>query len=115
MVKKLWAPLEWLFVTPSHHRAHHGSNPEYVDKNYGNFLIIWDRLFGTFEPEMAPVQYGLLTNIKTYHPLRIAFSAWLKLLRDSLSARSVTDLCGLWLRPPREQAEVLSATAHPSR
>ena len=84
VVKKLWAPLEWLFVTPSHHRAHHGSNPEYVDKNYGNFLIIWDRLFGTFEPEMARVQYGLLTNINTYNPLRIAFSAWLKLFRDSL-------------------------------
>ena len=43
-------PLEWLFNTPSHHRVHHGSNPEYIDKNYGNLLIIWDRLFGTFQP-----------------------------------------------------------------
>jgi hypothetical protein len=102
-------------VTPSHHRAHHGSNPEYVDKNYGNFLIIWDRLFGTFEPEVARVHYGLLTNINTYHPLRIAFSAWLNLFRDSLAARSVTDLCGLWLRPPREQAEGLPSTTDPSR
>ena len=115
MVKKLWAPLEWLFVTPSHHRAHHGSNPEYVDKNYGNFLIIWDRLFGTFEPEMARVRYGLLTNINTYNPLRIAFSAWLKLIRDSLAVRSLTDLCRLWLRPPREQEEALQRAVHPSR
>ena len=44
-------PLEWLFNTPSHHRVHHGSNPEYIDKNYGNLLIIWDRLFGTFQSE----------------------------------------------------------------
>ena len=115
VVKKLWAPLEWLFVTPSHHRAHHGSNPEYVDKNYGNFLIIWDRLFGTFEPEMGRVQYGLLTNINTYNPLRIAFGEWLGLIRDSLSARSVTQLGQLWLRPPREQVEVLQGAAHPSR
>ena len=115
MVKKLWAPLEWLFVTPSHHRAHHGSNPEYVDKNYGNFLIIWDRLFGTFEPEMGRVQYGLLTNINTYNPLRIAFGEWLRLIRDSLSARSVPQLGQLWLRPPREQVEGLQGAAHPSR
>ena len=47
VIKKLWAPLEWLLVTPSHHRAHHGSNPEYVDRNYGNVFIVWDRLFGT--------------------------------------------------------------------
>ena len=115
VVKKLWAPLEWLFVTPSHHRAHHGSNPEYVDKNYGNFLIIWDRLFGTFEPEMGRVQYGLLTNINTYNPLRIAFGEWLRLIRDSLSARSVPQLGQLWLRPPREQVEGLQGAAHPSR
>ena len=59
-----------------HHRAHHGSNPEYVDRNYGNVFIVWDRLFGTFEPEVAPVRYGLITNIDTYNPLRIAFAEW---------------------------------------
>ena len=56
-------PLEWLFNTPSHHRVHHGSNPEYIDKNYGNLLIIWDRLFGTFQPEERPVNYGLVNNV----------------------------------------------------
>ena len=64
---------------------------------------------------MARVQYGLLTNINTYNPLRIAFSAWLKLFRDSLSARSITDLCGLWLRPPREQAVGLLRQSYPER
>ena len=56
-------PLEWIFNTPSHHRVHHGSNPEYIDKNYGNLLIIWDRLFGTFQPEESPVNYGLVLSL----------------------------------------------------
>lgn len=51
--------VEWVFVTPSTHRVHHGSNPEYIDKNFGAVFIIWDRLFGTFEPELAPVRYGI--------------------------------------------------------
>ena len=103
VIKKLWAPLEWLLVTPSHHRVHHGSNAEYVDRNYGNVFIVWDRLFGTFEPEVAPVRYGLLTSINTYNPLRIAFAEWLRLFRESLSARSVMHFGQLWLRPPRSQ------------
>jgi len=106
VVKKLWAPLEWLFVTPSHHRAHHGSNPEYIDKNYGNFLIIWDRLFGTFEPEAAPVQYGLTKNIGTYNPLRIAFTEWVALFRDSLGSTSLRGLWNLWLLPAESSGGV---------
>jgi len=51
--------LEWFMATPSHHRVHHGKNPEYIDRNMGMFLIIWDRLFGTFEPEGKPVVYGI--------------------------------------------------------
>lgn len=70
-------PLEWVFNTPSHHRVHHGANPEYIDKNYGGILIIWDRLFGSFAPEDAPVNYGLTKNIHTYNPIKIAFHEWL--------------------------------------
>ncbi|MFN0027603.1 MAG: sterol desaturase family protein [Acidimicrobiales bacterium] len=51
--------LEHVFVTPSAHRVHHGSNPEYIDKNFGAVFIVWDKLFGTFEPEVAPVIYGI--------------------------------------------------------
>jgi len=51
--------LEWFMATPSHHRVHHGKNPEYIDRNMGMFLIIWDRMFGTFEPEVQPVIYGI--------------------------------------------------------
>ena len=100
MIRKLWWPLEWFFVTPSHHRAHHGSNPEYIDKNYANLLIIWDRLFGTFAEEQAPVRYGLINNINTFNPLRIAFAEWLKLFRESAGSGSLQTAGRLWLKPP---------------
>ena len=63
---------ETAFNTPSHHRVHHGSNREYLDRNHGSILIVWDKLFGTFEPELEPVVYGLTKNIHTYNPARIA-------------------------------------------
>ena len=108
MVKKLWAPLEYLFVTPSHHRAHHGSNPEYIDTNYANLLIIWDRMFGTFVEEKAPVQYGLINNINTYNPLKIAFAEWLSLARSTVRADSAQSALRLWFKPPGWKAEATS-------
>lgn len=99
-INKLWKPLEYIFVTPSHHRAHHGSNPEYIDKNYANFLIIWDRMFGTFQQEQAPVQYGLINNIDTYNPLRIAFQEWAALFRDMARAGSARQAWQRWVNPP---------------
>lgn len=66
-------PLELVLNTPSHHRVHHGANPQYLDRNYGGILILWDRLFGTFEPEVRKVKYGLTKNIHTYNPLRIGY------------------------------------------
>lgn len=81
VVPKL-GPIERVMNTPSHHRVHHGSNAEYLDKNYGGILIVWDRLFGTFEEERAPVRYGLTKDIHTYNLLRIAFHEWAALGRD---------------------------------
>lgn len=75
-------PLEAVLNTPSHHRVHHGSNHEYLDRNHAGMLIIWDRLFGTFEPERARVIYGLTKNINSYNPLRIAFHEWADIWRD---------------------------------
>ncbi|MCB9591427.1 MAG: sterol desaturase family protein [Sandaracinaceae bacterium] len=93
-------PLEWVFNTPSHHRVHHGSNPEYLDRNHGGILIVWDRLFGTFEPERAEVEYGLTTNIATFNPVLIAFHEWAAMLRDVLSARTWRGRLGyLFLKP----------------
>ena len=68
--------------TPSHHRVHHGANPRYLDKNYAGILIIWDRLFGTFQPEDERPVYGLTHNLDTYNPVRIAFHEYAALLRD---------------------------------
>lgn len=75
-------PLEWFLSTPSHHRVHHGSNVKYLDKNMGMVLIIWDRLFGTFQEEEEEVKYGLTTNIGTYHPLKMVFHEWIAIRRD---------------------------------
>jgi sterol desaturase/sphingolipid hydroxylase (fatty acid hydroxylase superfamily) len=90
-VERLPAPVEAVFNTPSHHRAHHGANRQYLDKNYGGILILWDRLFGTFEPEVRRVKYGLTKNINTYNPLRIAYHEMADIARDVRSASSFRD------------------------
>lgn len=75
-------PLEYLFNTPSHHRVHHGRNPQYIDKNYAGVLIIWDKLFGTFEPEVETVRYGVTKPINSFNPLVVTFKEWGDLLQD---------------------------------
>jgi sterol desaturase/sphingolipid hydroxylase (fatty acid hydroxylase superfamily) len=75
-------PLERVFNTPSHHRVHHGSNRRYLDRNHGSILIVWDKLFGTFEPEGEPVVYGLTKNINTFNPARIATHEYLDMFGD---------------------------------
>ncbi len=93
-------PLEWIFNTPSHHRVHHGRNPEYLDRNHGGILIVWDRLFGTFEPERAPVDYGLTTNVASYNPIVIAFHEWGAMLADVARARTWRGRLGYLLAKP---------------
>ncbi|MGB2567095.1 sterol desaturase family protein [Micromonospora citrea] len=85
-IDRLPRPIEFIFNTPSHHRVHHGANAEYLDRNYGGILIIWDRLFGSFEPERAAVRYGLTKNITTYNPLRVATHEYAAILADLRSA-----------------------------
>jgi sterol desaturase/sphingolipid hydroxylase (fatty acid hydroxylase superfamily) len=79
--------LEYFLVTPSHHRVHHASNPKYLDKNMGMFLIIWDKMFGTFQPELPeteyqPIKYGLTTPIEKETPLTIVFHEWTQMWKD---------------------------------
>lgn len=93
-------PLEWVFNTPSHHRVHHASNVEYLDRNHAGVLIIWDRLFGTFVPETAKPVYGLTKNIRTHNPVRIAFHEWADLWRDVRMAKSWRDRWRYILKPP---------------
>lgn len=80
--------MEQVFVTPSHHRVHHASNLKYLDKNMGLVLIIWDRLFGTFQRELSekeyePIKYGLTRPIKDYSPFNVLFHEWIDILKDT--------------------------------
>jgi sterol desaturase/sphingolipid hydroxylase (fatty acid hydroxylase superfamily) len=81
--------LELVFNTPSHHRVHHGRNPQYIDKNYAGVLIIWDKLFGTFEPEVETVRYGVTKPVESFNPLVVTFKAWQEMF-DELRNRNLT-------------------------
>ena len=96
----MWRPIELVMNTPSHHRVHHGSNPQYLDRNYGGVFIVWDRLFRTFEPEVEPVRYGLTTNIESFNPLWVAFHEYVAIGRDLRRARSWGDRAGYLFRGP---------------
>ena len=83
--------LDEIFVTPSAHRVHHGSNPEYIDKNYGAIFIIWDRRFGTYEPEVAPVRYGLVGVSLIDTPAKALVGGYPKLVAGARRTGSLTD------------------------
>lgn len=99
-IDKLPAPIEFIFNTPSHHRVHHGSDLAYLDKNHAGVLIIWDRLFGTFEPERARPTYGLTTNLTSHNPVKIAFHEWTAMGRDVSRAGSLRNALGYIFGPP---------------
>lgn len=79
---------EAIFNTPSHHRVHHATNPQYLDRNHAGILIIWDKLFGTFEPEIEKPVYGLTTNIDSYNPIYVAFHEWKALFKDAFTNKT---------------------------
>ncbi|WP_234192721.1 sterol desaturase family protein [Pseudacidovorax sp. NFM-22] len=95
-------PLEWVLNTPTHHKVHHASNPEYLDCNYGGVLIVFDRLFGTFVDLRAdlPPRYGLTTPLHTHNPLRIAFHEWARLAQDLRRARGLKQRLRVLFGPP---------------
>lgn len=99
-IKKLPAPIEFIFNTPAHHRVHHATNLAYLDKNHAGVLIIWDRLFGTFEPETERPVYGLTTNLNTHNPVRIAFHEWTAIGRDLRRAGSLRNAVNYLFGPP---------------
>lgn len=84
-------PLEWVLNTPSHHRVHHGTNPEYLDKNHGGIFIIWDRLFGTFAEERDRVVYGITKNLESFSPITIAVHELRAMGRDLVASRGPRD------------------------
>lgn len=94
-------PIEWLLNTPAHHRTHHASNPEYIDRNFGGMLIIWDRLFGTIAPTSdVPIIYGVAGRPRNHNPVSIAFREWVSMLSDARAKRGVRRLETLYRAPP---------------
>jgi sterol desaturase/sphingolipid hydroxylase (fatty acid hydroxylase superfamily) len=90
-IRKLPAPIEYIFVTPSHHRVHHSSNKKYLDKNFGSTFIIWDRLFGTFQEEKEQTLYGITTPLNTYNPITLNFHEWKDIFLDVYKSRSLKE------------------------
>jgi sterol desaturase/sphingolipid hydroxylase (fatty acid hydroxylase superfamily) len=93
-------PVEFILNTPSHHRVHHAANGSYLDRNFGGMLIVWDRMFGTFEAETIRCQYGLTKNISTYNPLRVAYHEYAAIARDVREASRWRDRMGHIFRGP---------------
>lgn len=91
---------ETIFNTPSHHRVHHGTNPQYLDKNYAGIFILWDRWFGSFEPEAETVRYGITVPVNSYNPIWINLHYLWYLCQMSRAAPSLTKALKIWLAPP---------------
>ena len=103
--KKLPRPIEYIFNTPSHHRVHHGSNPEYLDTNYAGIFIIWDRMFGTFAEEKAKVVYGLVKPINSNNPLIAFFHGIYRVGQNVINAKGWRNKAGYFFGPPEFEAE----------
>ena len=92
--------LEYIFVTPSHHRVHHGKNIPYLDRNMGMLLIIWDKLFGTFEQEHEKVEYGLTKPLEKDDPFTLIFHEWIEMIKDVRRAPTLKDKLMYIFGPP---------------
>jgi sterol desaturase/sphingolipid hydroxylase (fatty acid hydroxylase superfamily) len=95
-------PLEWILNTPRHHRVHHARNAEYIDKNFGGVLIVFDRLFGTFAHDVpdVPLEYGLVHRTTSYNPIRIATHAWVRVWQQLRAATGLRQAARVLFGPP---------------
>jgi alkylglycerol monooxygenase len=100
LIDKLPRPIEWVFNTPSHHRAHHGVQDQYLDKNYGGILVIWDRLFRTFEPEGERVVYGTTVPLESYNPLWCNFQYFQYMASVAHKTKRWRDKLWIWFAHP---------------
>lgn len=105
--------IEKIFVTPSHHRVHHGSNGIYLDKNYGGVLIIWDKLFGSFQAETEPVKYGITKDINSRDFLKLVFHYYQNLLYLMRKIRSLKEKILVFLKGPDWQPQSSKANSLP--
>lgn len=98
-IPKLWRPIEFIFTTPSHHRVHHGANYQYLDKNFGEFLIIWDRMFGTFAEEREKIVYGMYNHPQSFNPIKINFHYYAVIFKEMLKAPGLFNKLRIWFMP----------------
>jgi len=98
-IKKL-GPLEWVLNTPSHHRVHHGCDAKYIDRNYAGTLIVWDRMFGSFQPEEEEPDYGITKPLASWNPVWANFHHYADLVRASRRAPSWREAIRLWFEGP---------------
>lgn len=99
-IRKLPAPFEYIFTTPSHHRVHHSKNENYIDKNFGSTLIIWDRIFGTFQAEEEQADYGITKPVNSYNPITLNFHEWRDLIKDVRKSRSLKEAYAMMFTSP---------------
>lgn len=92
--------LEWVINTPSHHRVHHGRNPKYLDRNHAGTLIIWDRMFGTFQEEEEEPVYGLVRPLSSWNPAWANVHEFVELWRDAVATPFWWDKIKIWFMPP---------------
>ena len=100
VIGKLPRPIEYIFNTPSHHRVHHASNTQYLDKNYGGIFIIWDRWLGTFAEEKEKVVYGITEPINSINPFVVFFHGFTRLYRQISSAKGLKNKLNYLIKPP---------------
>jgi len=100
VVGKLWRPIELVMNTPSHHRVHHGSDPEYLDKNYAGIFIVWDRLFGSFVEEKQRPTYGLTKPVETHRLLTLQYGDYAQIVRNVRASSRWRDKLGYLFGPP---------------
>jgi sterol desaturase/sphingolipid hydroxylase (fatty acid hydroxylase superfamily) len=100
-----WGALGYVFNTPSWHRVHHACNDIYIDKNFAGVLVIWDRLFGTFEAEHQdiPCRFGITDDFESDNPLTITFHEWQRMLTDAAATPGLVAKSKVLLGPPRPE------------
>ena len=109
---KTMGPLEWIFNTPSHHRVHHGSNPKYIDRNHAGSLIIWDRMFGTFQKEEEDVVYGITSPLNSWNPVWANLHYWKDLWQLAERSKGF-DKVLVFIKPPGWQPDYLGGFQAP--
>ena len=106
-------PLEWILNTPSHHRVHHGSNPKYIDKNHAGTLIIWDRLFGTFQKVEEEVVYGITSPLASWNPLWANFHYWVELFTTFKNTNGLKEKLSVFFNSPGWFPESMGGRQYP--